>query len=128
LADGRIVSSHSACLPSGARPWKPQVTRRNIEIQLYHFYTPLKGLAFIPVEFQIAYRFGHSLVRPSYRANLAGDHGEAFIGLLQTDPNSYVNVQPYWKPTLPTKTGNPDDFRMIDFLTWAGVDPASRGQ
>jgi hypothetical protein len=243
------------------------------------FYTPLKGLAFIPVEFQIAYRFGHSLVRPSYRANLAGDRGqpffgmlfdpseegaadpddlrggaraprrfigwqtffdfgdgqvkpnkkidtklstplfnlplqtipagspptalpqrnllrhltwqvpsgqdialrigapvlsradlaelqsihplfdistplwyyilkeaelmeeglrlgpvggrivgEAFIGLLQTDPNSYVNVQPYWKPTLPTKTGNPEDFRMIDFLTWAGVDPASRGQ
>jgi hypothetical protein len=54
--------------------------------------------------------------------------GEAFIGLLQTDPNSYVNVQPYWKPTLPTKTGNPDDFHMIDFLTWAGVDPASHGQ
>lgn len=54
--------------------------------------------------------------------------GEVFIGLLQTDPNSYVNVQPHWQPTLPTKTGNPEDFHMTDFLTFAGVDPASRGQ
>lgn len=54
--------------------------------------------------------------------------GEVFIGLLQTDPNSYVNVQPNWQPTLPTKTGNPKDFHMIDFLTFAGVDPVSRGQ
>ncbi|MGH6804297.1 MAG: hypothetical protein ACREC3_13150 [Methyloceanibacter sp.] len=54
--------------------------------------------------------------------------GEVFIGLLQTDPKSYVNVQLQWVPTLPTKTGNPRDFRMIDFLTFAGVDPASRGQ
>ncbi|MDO8264279.1 MAG: heme peroxidase family protein [Gallionella sp.] len=54
--------------------------------------------------------------------------GEVFIGLLQTDPKSYVNVQPNWQPTLPTRTGNPEDFRMIDFLTFAGVDPVSRGQ
>lgn len=34
----------------------------------------------IPVEFQTsAYRFGHSMIRPSYRANLAGDDGEAFF-------------------------------------------------
>ena len=243
------------------------------------FYTPFYDLAFIPVEFQISYRFGHSLVRPSYRANLAGDNGrpffgmifdpsqegsadpddlrggvraprrfigwqtffdfgdgqvkpnkkvdtkistplfnlplgaiadgnpptalaqrnllrhltwqlpsgqaialrmgvpvvsredlaelgsihpsfdrstplwyyilkeaelmqealqlgpvggrivgEVFIGLLQTDPNAYVNVQPDWVPTLPTKTATPEDFRMIDFLGFAGVDPASRGQ
>jgi Animal haem peroxidase len=243
------------------------------------FYTPFDDQAFIPVEFQISYRFGHSIVRPSYRANLAGDNGrpffgmifdpsqegeadpddlrggaraplrfigwqtffdfgdgevkpnkkidtkistplfnlplqaipdgspptalpqrnllrhltwqlpsgqaiashmgesvlssadlaelrsihpsfaistplwyyilkeaelmkeglhlgpvggrivgEVFIGLLQTDPNSCVNVQPGWVPTLPTKTGNPKDFRMIDFLAFAGVDPDSRGQ
>jgi hypothetical protein len=37
----------------------------------------------IPVEFQIAYRFGHSLIRPSYRANLAGDvGGEPFFGFI----------------------------------------------
>jgi hypothetical protein len=38
------------------------------------FYRPRTGEQSIPVEFQgAAYRFGHSLVRPSYRANLAGD-------------------------------------------------------
>jgi hypothetical protein len=40
------------------------------------FYRPELGQAAIPVEFQGAcYRFGHSMVRPSYRANLAGDNG-----------------------------------------------------
>ena len=37
----------------------------------------------IPVEFSgAAYRFGHSMVRPSYRANLAGDNGNAFFGMI----------------------------------------------
>jgi hypothetical protein len=45
------------------------------------FYRPEGGL-FIPVEFQAAaYRFGHSMVRPSYRANLAGDNGQPFFAL-----------------------------------------------
>ena len=246
------------------------------------FYNPLHGDAFIPVEFQIAYRFGHSMVRPSYRANLHGDNGqpffgmifdpagdgqadpvdlrgfcraprrfigwqtffdfggsfsadvrpnkridtkvstplfhlplgtipagtppvslmqrnllrcltwqipsgqsianemgipalsnnelselqsirgsfvtstplfyyilkeaelredglrlgpvggrivaEVFIGLLQLDPDSYLTAQPNWVPTLPTHDGTPESFRMIDLLTFAGVDPASRGQ
>ena len=246
-----------------------------------HFYNPLHNEAFIPVEFQITYRFGHSMVRPSYRANLHGDNGqpffgmifdpeeqgtdpvdlrgfaraprrfigwqtffdfggafsadvrpnkridtkistplfqlpletipagtppislmqrnllrcltwslpsgqhiaqamgiqpltnaelaelqairpsfvsstplfyyilkeaqlredglhlgpmgarivaEVFIGLLQLDPDSYFSVQPSWVPTLPTHDGTPESFRMIDFLTFAGVDPTSRGQ
>jgi len=47
------------------------------------FYRPRRGEAFIPVEFQgAAYRFGHSMVRPSYRANLAGDGGKAFFGMI----------------------------------------------
>jgi hypothetical protein len=47
------------------------------------FYRPAKGEAFIPVEFQgAAYRFGHSMVRPSYRANLAGDKNKPFFGLI----------------------------------------------
>ncbi|CAN5152868.1 heme peroxidase family protein [soil metagenome] len=47
------------------------------------FYTPEIGEAFIPVEFQgAAYRFGHSLVRPSYRANLQGDNGDPFFGMI----------------------------------------------
>jgi hypothetical protein len=46
------------------------------------FYNPLHGDAFIPVEFQISYRFGHSMVRPSYRANLHGDNGQPFFGFI----------------------------------------------
>jgi hypothetical protein len=37
----------------------------------------------MPVEFQgAAYRFGHSMVRPSYRANLAGDDGHPFFAMI----------------------------------------------
>jgi hypothetical protein len=47
------------------------------------FYRPELGQAFMPVEFQGAcYRFGHSMVRPSYRANLKGDDGQAFFGMI----------------------------------------------
>jgi hypothetical protein len=47
------------------------------------FYRPRPGEQSIPVEFQgAAYRFGHSLVRPSYRANLAGDNGQPFFGMI----------------------------------------------
>jgi hypothetical protein len=47
------------------------------------FYTVGVGQAFMPVEFQGAcYRFGHSMVRPSYRANLKGDNGNPFFGLV----------------------------------------------
>ena len=47
------------------------------------FYRPQTGRALIPVEFQAAcYRFGHSMIRPSYRANLAGDNGEPFFGFI----------------------------------------------
>jgi hypothetical protein len=54
--------------------------------------------------------------------------GEVFLGLLQSDPDCYLNRQPHFTPSLPTKTGIPEDFRMVDFLTFAGVDPARRGQ
>ena len=37
----------------------------------------------MPVEFQTGtYRMGHSMVRPSYRANLAGDNGQPFFGFI----------------------------------------------
>ena len=53
---------------------------------------------------------------------------EVFIGLLQLDPDSYLTSQPNWvQPCLHT-TVHRKAFRMMDFLTFAGVDPASRGQ
>jgi hypothetical protein len=48
----------------------------------WRFYRPESGAASIPVEFQMAYRFGHSIVRPSYRANLAGDGGQPFFAFI----------------------------------------------
>jgi hypothetical protein len=47
------------------------------------FYKPRMREGFIPVEFQAAaYRFGHSMVRPSYRANLKGDEGNPFFAMV----------------------------------------------
>jgi hypothetical protein len=55
--------------------------------------------------------------------------GEVIIGLLQHDDESYLSRDPLWKPTLPTIRGPVSgEFRMIDFLAFAGVDPTSRGQ
>jgi hypothetical protein len=51
---------------------------------------------------------------------------EVIIGLLQSDPASYLSFDPRWRPSLPSRDRG--DFRMTDFLTLAGVDPASRGQ
>jgi hypothetical protein len=50
---------------------------------------------------------------------------EVLTGLLHADPDSYVNAQPDWRPTLPAAG---EAFRMTDFLTFAGVDPGTRGQ
>jgi hypothetical protein len=53
---------------------------------------------------------------------------EVFIGLLQLDPTSYLATNPSWTPTLPRRSGPAGDFRMVDLLTYARVDPDSRGQ
>src|SRR6476620_2701501 len=52
--------------------------------------------------------------------------GEVIVGLLQSDPASYLAYDPSWRPTLPSRARG--DFRMVGFLTFAGVDPKSRGQ
>lgn len=68
---------------------------------------------FIPVEFSVAaYRFGHSQIRPSYRANFTGDAGAPFFGMIFTK-NS-------------TPAGDPDDLsggcraprRFVDWPTF----------
>ena len=50
---------------------------------------------------------------------------EVLVGLIQSDPDSYVNANPSWTPTVPISNSSLG-FRMVDFLTYAGVDPASR--
>jgi Animal haem peroxidase len=50
---------------------------------------------------------------------------EVFIGLLQNDPGSWVRTQPSFRPTL--GTGATGVFTMNEFLTYARVDPATRG-
>ncbi|MEJ3748199.1 heme peroxidase family protein [Actinomycetes bacterium KLBMP 9797] len=52
--------------------------------------------------------------------------GEVFIGLLQLAPGSYLRDNPGFRPTLPARTAG--TFRMVDLLTYAQVDPVSRGQ
>ncbi len=80
--------------------WLPQFVGQSMVDDILangrQFYTPNR--ARIPVEFQTsAYRFGHSMIRPSYRANLAGDNGEPFFAMVfdpatfgQDDPDSLV--------------------------------------
>jgi hypothetical protein len=60
----------------------------NVLTEGRRFYQP-SGAAQIPVEFSTsAYRFGHSLIRPSYRANMAGQDGDPFFGLI-FDPSQF---------------------------------------
>jgi hypothetical protein len=48
--------------------------------------------------------------------------GEVIIGLLQLDRDSYLADNPDWRPSLPQRSGQvTGDFRMVDFLTFAGV-------
>jgi hypothetical protein len=51
---------------------------------------------------------------------------EVLVGLMRSDPGSWLATRPDWKPTLPARTAG--RFDMVDLLTLAGVDPASRGQ
>lgn len=46
------------------------------------FYPTKQSESTIPIEFQMAYRFGHSLVRPSYRANFTGAGGGQFFAMV----------------------------------------------
>lgn len=53
--------------------------------------------------------------------------GETILGVLRADRESYLNAANEWRPTLPARAGD-GDFRMTDLLTFARVDPGSRGQ
>jgi Animal haem peroxidase len=50
--------------------------------------------------------------------------GEVIIGLLELDRGSYLSADRGWRPTLPQRDGKvTGEFRMVDFLTFAGVHP-----
>jgi len=46
--------------------------------------------------------------------------GEVFIGLLMADQDSYVVVNPQWRPNLPSRNGA-GQFDVVDLLNMAGV-------
>jgi hypothetical protein len=76
----------------------PLIVGRQLVDDVLHkgprFYRPKTGQAMIPVEFQAAvYRLGHSMVRPSYRANLKGDNGGPFFGMI-FDPSQGGKADP----------------------------------
>ncbi len=52
---------------------------------------------------------------------------EVIVGLMQSDREAWLRHSPHWRPSLPSRHGR-GQFRMVDLLTLAGVDPASRGQ
>jgi Animal haem peroxidase len=58
------------------------------------------------------------------RLGPVGGHivGEVIIGLLQLDRHSFLSDEPTWRPTLPQRNDRvTGDFRMVDFLSFAGV-------
>ena len=66
------------------------------------FYTPPPGDAFMPIEFgAAAYRFGHSMVRPSYRANFTSGTGDS------TDPTKDPFFGLVFDATLPNFSAAP---------------------
>ncbi len=44
---------------------------------------------------------------------------EVLLGLLEGDANSYLNLKPNWRPTLPAT--NDGEFSMVDLLMFAGA-------
>jgi hypothetical protein len=53
---------------------------------------------------------------------------DCYAGFLRSDPNSFMSVDPDWTPTVETRSGDASAFDMVDMLTFAEVDPASRAQ
>lgn len=124
LAQRNLLRHVTFGLPSGQRIAKrmraPVLSRRD-----------LKSLSEIDEEFDVDFRrdtplwpyvlFEAGIMEDGLRLGPVGGRivAEVIIGLLQADRRSYLSAQPDWTPTLPSDTG--DDFRMTDFLAFAGV-------
>ena len=88
-------------------------------------YKPPPGDAFMPIEFgAAAYRFGHSMVRPSYRANFTSGTGDSsdptqdpFFGLV-FDPNQSVFDGPVTSDRDDLLGGYPAPNRYIGWQTF----------
>lgn len=81
------------------------------------FYKPPLGDAFMPIEFgAAAYRFGHSMVRPSYRANFTSGSGDS------VDPTRNPFFALVFDPTEPNFS-DPVSYDRDDLL---GGYPAAR--
>ncbi len=52
--------------------------------------------------------------------------GETLLGLLRSDPQSYLTLEPTWQPTLATRHTNSRDFDMVDLLSFAAPNQARR--
>jgi hypothetical protein len=64
---------------------------------------------------------------PPYNGQQLGPVGgrimaETLVGLLQRDPNSYLYLDPGWKPVPPLASG-PGKFAFADLLKFAGAAP-----
>jgi hypothetical protein len=51
---------------------------------------------------------------------------DCYVGFMRSDPTSFMSANADWVPTVPTRSGDPTTFDMVDLLTFAEVDPASR--
>jgi Animal haem peroxidase len=51
---------------------------------------------------------------------------DCYAGFIRSDESSFMSRNPDWTPTVETRSGDPESFDMVDFLTFAEVDPASR--
>jgi hypothetical protein len=80
----------------------PRVCRPDVVAQIlpsgyarlpdFHFYEPESGEAFLPVEFSVAaFRFGHSMVRPSYKLNDIAFSPAQFVSK-QGKPASFARI------------------------------------
>jgi len=89
------------------------------------FYRPRDGQAFMPIEFgAAAYRFGHSMVRPSYRANFTSGTGDGsdptadpFFALV-FDPNEPAFSDPVSHDRSDLLGGYPAARRYIGWQTF----------
>jgi hypothetical protein len=67
---------------------------------------------------------------PPYNGNQLGPVGgrimaEVLVGLLQRDPNSYLYLDPSWKPTPPIANPTTGKFEFSDLLKFAGAAPSA---